>query len=197
MDIYSLQDIQQLSRVFFEVPPIVRPDGHGWIYFLFKNNEVVYVGQTIKNSPLSRIGDHFNGKDFDSLAFIAVPVEDLSEYELRYIKHFNPVFNKTGRVTNAMPCITFAQQVIIQEESDSVLNCTEAVALWSSRLTRQGIVVTSMMRTIYPYHAKKIMTNVSTKKTTLSHKYLKSEVIGLEMDVYRSVINTIKTSQHD
>ena len=53
------------------------------VYFLLKNNEVVYVGQTT-DLPL-RIGTHLQYKEFDRLLYVEVNVDD---------RHLND----TGRV---------------------------------------------------------------------------------------------------
>lgn len=64
----------------------------GFIYFLIKQKEIVYVGQTI--NLLNRIKSHKKEKDFDSYAFVEVDEYDLDEMELAYIIEFKPELNK-------------------------------------------------------------------------------------------------------
>lgn len=66
------------------------------IYFLLKDNKIVYVGQT-KNG-FNRIINHLHNRtiDFDSFHFINIKDTDrLNEIELKYILKFNPKYNKS------------------------------------------------------------------------------------------------------
>ena len=60
------------------------------VYILFKDNEVVYVGQTING--LKRIFQH-GKKDFNKYAFIET--EDLEYYEDFYIMKYQPKYNRS------------------------------------------------------------------------------------------------------
>lgn len=60
------------------------------IYFLLKDNIVVYVGQSL--NVYRRILEH-KRKDFDSFRVIACDECKLLEYERRWIKRFNPIYN--------------------------------------------------------------------------------------------------------
>lgn len=62
-----------------------------FVYFLLKNNEVVYVGQTKKGT--SRINAHTN-KDFDKVKVIYCKIGELDKLEDFYIKKYNPKYNK-------------------------------------------------------------------------------------------------------
>lgn len=65
----------------------------GFIYFLIRENEIVYVGQTTL-SPEARIQAHvYNGKKFDSYTFVECPIEELTFYEASYIVKFSPILN--------------------------------------------------------------------------------------------------------
>ena len=61
------------------------------VYFLCKNDRVVYVGQSI--SVAGRISTHTKDKDFDEVYLIHVPKESLNEVESAFIRHLSPVLN--------------------------------------------------------------------------------------------------------
>ena len=61
------------------------------VYFLIKNEEIVYVGQSI--NVHSRITQHLASKDFDSVSFIACEKEHLDLLESMYILAFSPKLN--------------------------------------------------------------------------------------------------------
>jgi len=82
METLGLQEILALA---FKVP--AQPG----IYFLIRNGEVVYVGQSA--IPMRRLGDHARDKIFDSVAFVPCPLEDVKKVERQYIKQFQPVYN--------------------------------------------------------------------------------------------------------
>jgi len=71
------------------------------IYFLIKEEEIVYIGQSISIS--SRICSHSTSrlKDFDSYYFVNCFREELDELETKYIYKFMPRHNlynsKLGR----------------------------------------------------------------------------------------------------
>lgn len=61
------------------------------IYFLLLEKEIVYIGQSTRFP--SRLGGHAD-KNFDNFRFILCAENKLSEYEQRWIKKFNPIYNK-------------------------------------------------------------------------------------------------------
>ena len=63
-----------------------------FVYFLLKDNEVVYVGQTTVG--ISRPMAHYD-KDFDRIKLMYCEVEELNELENKYIIKYNPKYNKT------------------------------------------------------------------------------------------------------
>lgn len=69
------------------------------IYFLVKDSEVVYVGQS--TSVLSRIGTHVldPNKDFNSFSFLSAPKESLDLLETIYIKVLNPRLNNGSPIS--------------------------------------------------------------------------------------------------
>jgi hypothetical protein len=66
-----------------------------WVYFLFLQDVVVYVGQTV--TGITRIISHIREGDklFDSYCYINVGVDKLLEVENYYISKFKPRYNKT------------------------------------------------------------------------------------------------------
>jgi len=66
------------------------------IYFLIKDDRVVYVGQS-RSNMLQRIAQHTHDKDFDAVAVHAVPerygLTDLDELEAAYIYELTPPYN--------------------------------------------------------------------------------------------------------
>ena len=73
---------------------------HGYqpgVYFLCKEDAVVYVGQSV--CPSSRVGTHagrYSDKDFDRIYLLPCPESDLNSMEGAFIRHFNP--SQQGRV---------------------------------------------------------------------------------------------------
>lgn len=65
---------------------------HG-IYYLIKDGVIVYVGQSI--NVYARIGAHIAAyeKDFDSYAFVSVPIEDMNRIETEEILNHRPKYN--------------------------------------------------------------------------------------------------------
>lgn len=65
-----------------------------FIYFLIKDNKVVYVGQS-NNNVLSRISSHLKDKEFDEVYYKSFSVENvMDEYEKKFIMKYRPKFNK-------------------------------------------------------------------------------------------------------
>lgn len=64
------------------------------VYFLLRQGEVVYVGQTSSAWP-ERIATHLNEgtKDFDDVWYLEVERRELSAVEAFYIRHFQPEYN--------------------------------------------------------------------------------------------------------
>lgn len=85
-------ELSQLGDDLFELPfdYINTPPG---IYFLCKDNKIMYVGQS--TSIVSRIATHIkeNTKQFDRIFFIVCPAHKLDEIETELIKRFYPPLN--------------------------------------------------------------------------------------------------------
>lgn len=78
------------------------------IYFLIKDERVVYVGQSI--SIASRISNHTN-KDFDRHAFILCEKHDLNAMESFYIHVLRPKLNAQFPNGNMIAPISFADLI--------------------------------------------------------------------------------------
>lgn len=63
-----------------------------FIYYLLKNEEVVYVGQTTQG--LSRPFSHIHDKDFDEVKIIGCKNDDLNSKEAKAITKYKPKYNK-------------------------------------------------------------------------------------------------------
>ena len=67
------------------------------IYFLVKDEQIVYVGSSL--NPSKRIGQHRTGtrstaaKDFDSSFVLPTPIEDLIETEKKFVALIDPPLN--------------------------------------------------------------------------------------------------------
>lgn len=83
------------SLVHVNLNPLARISA---IYFLLKDGEVVYVGQSV--SVFDRLLSHLNemrseaAKDFDSTSFIPVPKDRLDELEQLFIRVLRPKYNR-------------------------------------------------------------------------------------------------------
>lgn len=62
------------------------------VYFLVRDREVVYVGQTI--SLASRLESHRKDKQFDEVFYLPTPREELLQVESGFIKALDPELNK-------------------------------------------------------------------------------------------------------
>lgn len=83
----TIREIDNLKQV----PINLYPPG---IYFLVKDDEVVYVGQSV--NPIARIGNHTD-KDFDRAYMIPVPSSMLNDVEGALIRAINPPLNSGSR----------------------------------------------------------------------------------------------------
>jgi predicted GIY-YIG superfamily endonuclease len=81
-DLYSENEIIGTS--------IPLPETSG-IYFLIKDNVIVYVGQS-KNVH-RRLQEHLSSKAFDRINIIECSINDLNRLETLYIKKLKPILN--------------------------------------------------------------------------------------------------------
>jgi len=80
---------EQIETIIQKSKPVNRIEG---IYFLIKNKEIVYVGQS--NNIVARVGSHLSDKtkSFDSYSF--VEISRLNEVESYFIHNLRPEFNR-------------------------------------------------------------------------------------------------------
>jgi hypothetical protein len=71
---------------------------HTGIYFLVKNNEVVYIGQS--KTIEVRVSTHIGAKDFDKAYYFECPLEELDEVEMELIRAVKPVLNTAHMIVN-------------------------------------------------------------------------------------------------
>lgn len=78
----------------FDIRNILLSDKDKYIYFLLKNEELVYVGKSNGNL-LMRINSHIKDKDFDDVYLRAVnDTKSLDKYERKWIEKYRPKLNK-------------------------------------------------------------------------------------------------------
>lgn len=73
------------------IPLVIFEDTHCCVYFLIRDDTIVYVGQT--NNLPGRVQAHLRDKIFDHVAWIHVPFDELNEAEFYYISRFVPNYN--------------------------------------------------------------------------------------------------------
>lgn len=75
------------------LPKRQSPDLHSGVYFLFKGDELVYIGQSV--SVHSRVETHRSLRliDFDAYAFHACERDQLKRIEAIQIRHYKPKYN--------------------------------------------------------------------------------------------------------
>ena len=64
------------------------------IYALFKDEEIVYIGQSI--NAYSRIGSHNKDKDFDHFRIMPCLKHRMNNWEEMLIQRYKPKYNKAG-----------------------------------------------------------------------------------------------------
>ena len=64
------------------------------IYFLCRNEKVVYVGQA--ENVHQRLVEHMRTKDFDAVFYIRVQANKMNKIENSLISYLKPEYNKTG-----------------------------------------------------------------------------------------------------
>ena len=62
------------------------------IYFLYKNEQLVYIGQS--TDILLRIRNHFKEKDFDNYSYFECEISKLNQVERLFIEKYTPLLNK-------------------------------------------------------------------------------------------------------
>ena len=102
--IRRVQGLRDISSLLFIGPGI---------YFLCKEQEVVYVGQSV--NATARVHQHAK-KEFDSVFFLPWPEDDLSRIEAAFIRFLQPPLN--GRQKNGLPIMP---QSVSEKEAGRIL----------------------------------------------------------------------------
>jgi hypothetical protein len=67
------------------------------IYFLCKDDRIVYIGQTINLQ--NRLGQHILTKGFDKVYYMEVREDELNRIEAELISYYDPELNRTGNMS--------------------------------------------------------------------------------------------------
>ena len=96
------------------------------LYFLIRNEEIVYVGKSNKN-VFQRISNHTRNKEFDSFSYELHPnksEDGLSELEAEYIAKFAPEYNKQLHSDRYFYLSDISDTGIIAKNQKVELECT-------------------------------------------------------------------------
>ena len=85
----------EISKIdsLFKLPKTLFNSG-SCIYFLCKNERVVYVGQS--ENVHQRLVEHMKFKDFDAVFYLRVPAHKMNKIESALISYLKPEYNKSG-----------------------------------------------------------------------------------------------------
>lgn len=85
----------EISKIdsLFKLPKSLFNSG-SCIYFLCKNDKVVYVGQA--ENVHQRLVEHMKTKDFDAVFYLRVPAHKMNKIESALISYLKPEYNKSG-----------------------------------------------------------------------------------------------------
>jgi hypothetical protein len=88
----------EISKIdsLFKLPKTLFNSGT-CIYFLCKNEKVVYVGQS--ENVHQRLIEHMKTKEFDSVFYLRVPAHKMNKIETALISYLKPYYNKTSLKT--------------------------------------------------------------------------------------------------
>lgn len=92
------------------------------VYFLVKDAQVVYVGQSV--NVFSRIASHAPAKSFDSYAFVLCEPNALDALESLYIHVLKPPLN--GNLSSGAKCAPLTVSELCGGQSEIVLSQTKA-----------------------------------------------------------------------
>jgi len=133
MFIINKESINEDKQVFnkelyseFNISEIIKLKKSGidkFVYFLMKDNELVYIGMSNGNL-LSRLNSHIKDKDFDSVLYKTVLREpSLSKIEKNLITKYRPKLNKDLIFTNAKYSIfDLKTEEVIRDTKDNLIN---------------------------------------------------------------------------
>ena len=174
---------EKLDKIKLNIPKLKRDEGYGWIYFLFSSEEIVYIGQTVNDHPMARIGAHFNDKEFDSFSCTMVELEYLTKTEYRLIREYKPIYNKSGIVNNMRSIEpTNMQCVMIEKESDFILSRQQSSIFLLKHLEKMGhcvdeIGIDDLCKIIPKY--------LNLKWANNTRGYLKSDLVRKSTPIFK------------
>jgi hypothetical protein len=96
MDYHCLNPEDIKNSILDKALPVNQVKRQG-VYFLVKNDEIDYVGQTV--NLYSRLGTHEKLKRYHRVAFLPIPEKSsLNDVENYYIRTFQPRLNIKGKI---------------------------------------------------------------------------------------------------
>lgn len=100
----------EISKIdsLFKLPKSLFNSG-SCIYFLCKNEKVVYVGQA--ENVHQRLVEHMRTKEFDSVFYLRVPAHKMNKIELALISYLKPMYNKAG-INSVNKDISLAESIL-------------------------------------------------------------------------------------
>jgi len=105
------------------------------MYFLYDENELVYIGQTIY-PPSSRILVHCGNKKFTRAYYVKVDKKEISALEERLISKFKPRYNIMSRVFK------------LEIDSEKLRNILKKKKMTSPKLAKKSKVPTHVIKYI-------------------------------------------------
>lgn len=121
---YCVQSPERPATVPHEIAPLegrlyeCNPSLFSCVYFLIKDNRVVYVGQSVNIA--GRLVDHFRTKEFDRVLYLLVPESELDRTEGAFIRFLKPPLNGKGAPISIFPerilhDYGYPQDVVVQQ----------------------------------------------------------------------------------
>ena len=101
----------EISKIdsLFKLPKTLFNSGT-CIYFLCRNEKVVYVGQA--ENVHQRLVEHMKTKLFDAVFYIRVPANKMNKIENSLISYLKPEYNKTGLGANDNKSKSLAESIL-------------------------------------------------------------------------------------
>lgn len=90
---YKIEGMTEWQTLYSMRTPI--EEYHPGIYFLFRGEEIVYVGKSLWATARVFVHQRDKDKDFDSFTILSFLAEQLDDKELEYICKFRPVYNNS------------------------------------------------------------------------------------------------------
>lgn len=135
-----------MEIIQIKFPDFKLESGNGWLYRLYFKSEPVYIGITIKEHPMNRIGAHFGNKAFDCFTVEQHKIEVLADVEIDEIKKHRPKYNIVGNTNNGIK--QWIQQNSLQSNvvDKGPYKKTEALNYCTLYLNKLGFFLTPKQR---------------------------------------------------